>query len=101
MEQKNWRNRVTDSVAGLQKAPRHIGIPAGVGLILGGTILAPLPVFGVWMVPLGLAVLAPHSPVAARLTKRMRWWWLRTLKWAVRSNVVRVKPRSKQDDASG
>lgn len=105
MEENNWRERVTNSVARLKTAPRHIGIPAGLGLIVGGTILAPLPVFGVWMVPLGLALLAPHSPGAAKLSKRMHWWSLRALKWAIRNNFVRVKQRSKQDatnvDGSG
>lgn len=37
-------------------------IPAGIGLILGGTI-GFLPILGFWMVPLGLAVLAQDVPV--------------------------------------
>lgn len=96
--ENNWRKRVTDSVARLQKAPPQISIPAGVGLIVGGTILAPLPVFGVWMVPLGLAVLAPHSSSAAKLSKRLRWWSLRALRWAVRNNLVRVKRKTGAPD---
>jgi hypothetical protein len=37
-------------------------IPAGIGLILGGTV-GFLPILGFWMVPLGLAVLAQDVPV--------------------------------------
>ena len=37
------------AVARMQRAPKVVAIPVGVSLLLGGTILAPLPLFGVWM----------------------------------------------------
>lgn len=94
------RERITESVSRLKSAPRHISIPVGIGLIIGGTILAPLPVFGMWMAPLGVAILAPHSPHAARLSLRMHWWSLRALKWAIRHDFVRVKRKSPPPNAS-
>jgi hypothetical protein len=86
----------------MRGAPRYVSIPVGVGLILGGTILAPLPVFGVWMFPLGLAILAPHSPGAEKLARRFHWWSLKFLRWSIRNGFVRVKSRARdgtQEDA--
>ncbi len=83
----------------MRKAPRYISIPVGVGLIIGGTILAPLPVFGVWMVPLGLAILAPHSPGAHGLSRKLHWQHLKFLRWAIRHDFVRVKQARRNDDA--
>ena len=80
----------------MRRAPRYVSIPVGVGLILGGTILAPLPVFGVWMFPLGLAILAPHSPGAHRLSRRFHWWSLKVLRWSIRNGFVRVKSKDAQ-----
>lgn len=94
---KKFQKRVTDSIAQLRSAPAHVAIPVGVALIVGGTVLAPLPVFGFWMAPLGLAVLAPHSPGAERLSRRVHWWSLRALKWAIRHDFVRVKRKPKPD----
>lgn len=85
-------------IARMRNAPRHVSIPVGVGLILGGTILAPLPVFGVWMFPLGLAILAPHSPSAQRLSRRFHWWSLKCLHWSIRNGFVRVKRRTRDGD---
>lgn len=75
----------------MRDAPRYVSIPVGVGLVLGGTILAPLPVFGFWMAPIGIAILAPHSRHAQRLADRMRWWPARMLKWGIRHNLVRIR----------
>jgi hypothetical protein len=85
-------------IARMRDAPRFVSIPVGVGLILGGTILAPLPVFGVWMFPLGLAILAPHSPGAHRLSRRFYWWWLIFLRWSIRNGFVRVKSKTTSSD---
>ncbi|HEY8126427.1 MAG TPA: hypothetical protein VIF88_13530 [Methylocystis sp.] len=82
----------------MRGAPRYVSIPMGVGLILGGTILAPLPVFGVWMFPLGLAILAPHSRRANRLSRRFHWWSLKFLRWSIRNGFVRVKSKSSSSD---
>lgn len=51
----------------------------GGGLVAGGTILAPLPVFGVWMLPAGLLVLSVDSARVRRFrrvqeVKVVRWW---------------------------
>ncbi len=85
-------------IARMRNAPRHVSIPVGVGLILGGTILAPLPVFGVWMVPIGLAILAPHSPGAHRLSRRFHWWSIKFLRWSIRNGFVRVKRTTRNGD---
>jgi hypothetical protein len=89
------RKGVVDRMRG---APRYVSIPVGVSLILGGTILAPLPVFGVWMFPLGLAILAPHSPGAEKLARRFHWWSLKFLRWSIRYGFVRVKRRTRPGD---
>lgn len=79
------------AVARMQRAPKFVAIPVGVSLLLGGTILAPLPLFGVWMAPLGLAVLAPHSRRAHRATRHMRRYWIIFLRWSIRNGFLRVK----------
>jgi hypothetical protein len=50
-------------------ASRWARIPAGVLLILGGC-LAILPFFGLWMLPLGLILLADDIPPLRRLRDR-------------------------------
>lgn len=87
----NIRSRIEGAVTRMRGAPRYLAVPTGVGLLLGGTILAPLPVFGVWMVPLGLAILAPHWRGAGRLSRRLHWWSLKALRWSIRYGFVRVK----------
>ena len=42
-----------------------VRVPAGVALI-GGGVLSFLPVLGIWMLPLGLALLAQDIPVIRR-----------------------------------
>jgi hypothetical protein len=88
---KSRKGRGGGIIARMRSAPRAISIPVGVGLILGGTLLAPLPVFGLWMAPIGLAILAPHSPGAHRLSQRLRWWSLKALRWSIRNGFVRIK----------
>jgi hypothetical protein len=92
------RERIESAVTRMRGAPRHVAIPTGVALVLGGTILAPLPVFGIWMAPLGLAILAPHWPGAARLAEKLRWQQLRLLRWSIRYGFVRVKRRTRTQD---
>lgn len=53
-----------------QPASRWVRIPAGLLLILGG-LLGFLPVLGLWMLPLGLALLAEDIPAARRLRSRL------------------------------
>jgi len=96
--ERNSEDTRNGLIARMRGAPRYVSIPVGVGLILGGTILAPLPVFGVWMFPLGLAILAPHSPGAHRLSRRFHWWSLKFLRWSIRNGFVRVKNKGPNGD---
>jgi hypothetical protein len=52
---------------------RWARIPAGIFLILGG-FLAILPVFGLWMLPLGLMLLADDIPSLRRARDRVLDW---------------------------
>lgn len=79
------------AVTRMQRAPKVVAIPVGLSLLLGGTILAPLPLFGVWMAPLGLAILAPHSRRAHRATLHLRRYWIIFLRWSIRNGFLRVK----------
>jgi hypothetical protein len=54
-------------------ASRWARIPAGILLILGG-FLAILPVFGLWMLPLGLMLLADDIPPLRRTRDRVLAW---------------------------
>ncbi|WP_457796484.1 PGPGW domain-containing protein [Methylocystis sp. S23] len=99
MEEKNdVRSRITRLVERMRGAPSYVAVPTGLGFVLGGTILAPLPVFGVWMVPLGLAILAPHWPGAERLSRRLHWQHLKFLRWSIRHGFVRVKRVERKGD---
>jgi hypothetical protein len=56
-------------------------IPIGVLLVFGG-VLSFLPILGIWMLPLGLMLLAIdfpplQGPVAWAIIKGQRWWELR------------------------
>lgn len=57
----------------LQPSRRWVRIPAGVALV-GGGVLAFLPVFGFWMIPLGLALLAEDVPVLRSSRSRVLDW---------------------------
>ena len=54
-------------------ASRWARLPAGVLLIIGGC-LAILPVFGLWMLPLGLMLLADDIPALRRFRDRVLDW---------------------------
>jgi len=58
----------------LQPKRRWVRIPAGV-LLIGGGLLAFLPLLGVWMLPLGLALLAEDVP-AFRSTRAKVLDWI-------------------------
>ncbi len=51
-------------------AARWMRIPAGV-LLIGGGLLSILPLFGLWMLPLGLLLLAEDSPPLRRARDRI------------------------------
>jgi hypothetical protein len=52
---------------------RWVRIPAGV-LLLCGSVLSILPFFGIWMLPLGLMLLAEDVPPLRRLRGRVLDW---------------------------
>lgn len=52
---------------------RWVRIPAGLLLIVG-SVLSILPVFGLWMLPLGIVLLAEDVPPLRRLTARVLAW---------------------------
>ena len=56
-----------------QPSSRWARIPAGALLILGG-LLSILPVLGLWMLPLGLALLAEDAPPLRRARDRLLDW---------------------------
>ncbi len=57
----------------LQPSARWLRIPAGLLLIVGG-FLAILPIFGLWMLPLGVVLLAEDVPPLRRATGRVLAW---------------------------
>ena len=60
------------SAVGWLLAPsrRWVRLPAGLLLVLG-SLLAILPVFGLWMLPLGLALIAEDVPLLKAWLERM------------------------------
>lgn len=56
-----------------QPSMRWLRIPAGLLLILGG-LISILPLFGLWMLPLGLVLLAEDVPRLRRATGRVLAW---------------------------
>jgi len=52
---------------------RWVRIPAGV-LLIGGGILSVLPLLGIWMLPLGLMLLAEDLPPLRRVRDRVLDW---------------------------
>jgi hypothetical protein len=52
---------------------RWARIPAGVLLMIGG-VFAILPVLGLWMLPLGMVLLAEDVPPLRRITDRCLAW---------------------------
>ncbi|MCG2626786.1 hypothetical protein L6654_09140 [Bradyrhizobium sp. WYCCWR 13023] len=58
----------------LQPSSRWVRIPSGALLVVGG-VLSFLPVLGVWMLPLGLALLAEDVP-ALRASRSKAFDWI-------------------------
>ncbi len=66
--------RLQDFVRRLrQPSTRWMRIPAGVLLIVGG-IFSILPILGLWMLPLGVVLLAEDVPLLRRATDRVLCW---------------------------
>lgn len=68
-------------------ASRLVRIPAGILLILGG-VFSFLPAFGLWMLPLGLMLIAYDVPFLQRPMSRFAVWgtegWAGFRRWASR-----------------
>ena|SRR5215470_10693444 len=73
-----------------QPSGRWLRIPAGLLLIAGG-ILSFLPILGVWMLPLGLALLADDVQPLRSLRSRM-------LDWVERRHPQWLESRPRSDD---
>ena len=56
-----------------QPSQRWLRITVGTLLIIG-SLLSILPIFGLWMLPLGLVLLAEDVPFLRRLTDRILEW---------------------------
>jgi hypothetical protein len=52
---------------------RWVRIPAGI-LLIGGGLLSILPLFGLWMLPVGLVLLAEDIPLLRRVRDRILAW---------------------------
>jgi hypothetical protein len=75
-----------------EPSSRWLRIPAGVMLILGG-IFSILPLLGLWMLPLGLLLLAQDVPFLRRPMRRALLWierlWVRWKHWRRRKKPGR------------
>lgn len=72
-----------------EPSARWVRIPAGLLLILGG-IFSILPVLGLWMLPLGLLLLAQDLPFLRRPMRRSLLWVER--RWARWKQSRREQP---------
>ncbi|UEM16421.1 hypothetical protein J4G43_020715 [Bradyrhizobium barranii subsp. barranii] len=85
--------RMGDTVTYLLKpSSRWVRIPSGALLIVGG-VLSFLPVLGVWMLPLGLALLAEDVP-ALRASRS------KVLDWVERKKPQWLDPSASKNDQS-
>jgi hypothetical protein len=79
----SYRSRARAWLARMRDAPGYVSVPVGVLFILGG-VFSFLPVLGPWMLPVGLAILAPRVPIARKVLRRS---YRLLLKW----KLIRVK----------
>lgn len=72
-----FEQRMPRFIAAAVRFTRHpspyVRLPLGVGLLAGG-VLSFLPVFGIWMLPLGMVVLARDVPPLRRPTNSLLAW---------------------------
>ena len=71
-------NRLPPRLAGtvdylMQPSSRWVRLPSGALLVVGG-VLSFLPVLGIWMLPLGLALLAEDLPALRKSRSRVLDW---------------------------
>jgi hypothetical protein len=81
-------NRIRSAIHWLlEPQSRWARIPAGVALILGG-FFSILPVFGLWMFPLSLILLAEDLPIVRRgVTRALDWLENRWPHWFARPDA--------------
>ena len=86
-------DRVAAAIAWLRKPSRYvIRFAAGALLVLGG-IFSILPILGIWMLPLGLALLAEDLPgLKPRLERSARWIEARWKTWRGRKPAAPKPP---------
>ena len=85
--------RMGDTVTYLLKpSSRWVRIPSGALLIVGG-VLSFLPVLGVWMLPLGLALLAEDVPALRDSRSKV-------LDWVERKKPQWLDPSASKNDQS-
>ena len=66
--------RIQSAVRWLRRPDaRWVRIPAGL-LLMAASLLSILPIFGLWMLPLGLVLLAEDVPPLRRATGRVLAW---------------------------
>ena len=66
-------HRIQSAVRWLRRpAARWVRIPAGL-LLMAASLLSILPIFGLWMLPLGLVLLAEDVPPLRHATGRLAW----------------------------
>lgn len=77
------------AIHGLRRpSAKWVRLPMGLLLLIGGTILTPLPIFGFWMLPVGLVLVAEDVPF-------IRKWVVRVLdKLEARKPHRLQRPRS-------
>jgi hypothetical protein len=66
-----WMQKATHWLR--RPSSRYVRIPVGAFLIIG-SFLSILPVFGLWMLPLGMIMLAQDVPLFKRWVDRMLAW---------------------------
>jgi hypothetical protein len=95
---KQLEHEVPDSIARVIRKLRHpdarwIRIPVGVLLILGG-VFSILPFLGIWMLPLGLLLIAYDVPILRNPVGRFTIWgtgrWTALRIW-IRANWMRTE----------
>jgi hypothetical protein len=86
----NLENEVPGSVARQIRNLRHPAsrwarVPIGLLFVLGGLLAPLIPVLGVWMLPLGLLLLAYDVPILRRPTANFTIWstrkWIALRQW--------------------
>jgi len=93
---RHLEHEVPGRVARVLRSLRHpnsrwIRIPAGVLLVLGG-IFSILPFLGIWMLPLGLLLIAYDVPVLREPVGRFTLWGIR--KWVAVRQLFSGAPRA-------